>query len=261
MKKIFGKSSGEKKDIKISNKRKYQSELNPTYHGIQELLNNEIALKKYNKQTVKLIKDGLYQATSGSKILEFGAGTGTLALIFQDRYKVKVDCVEIDPTLKNFLQRRDLKTFSDLKDIEGKYSSIYSSNVLEHIENDEESINQLVEKLEIGGNLAIYVPAFPILYSELDRRVGHVRRYTRKELINKVSKAGLNVKYCRYSDSLGFFASIAIRIFGFNTKSGLGSIRSLKFYDRVIYPLSVLFDLLGASKYIGKNLIISAEKR
>ena len=259
--KIFpGNSSDKFNGNEAGNKSKFQSELNPTYHGIQELLNNEEALRNYNNHTVKLISDCLHHKTASNEILEFGAGTGTLALIFRDRYKAQVDCIEIDPTLKEFLNQRNLKTYSEVREVKQKYQSIYSSNVLEHIENDEEFIALLADRLETGGYLALYVPAFPILFSDLDRRVGHVRRYRRNELISKISNAGLEIKYCKYSDSLGFFASIALRIFGFNTKSGLGSILALKFYDKIIFPISLLFDLLGLSHVMGKNIILSARK-
>jgi predicted SAM-dependent methyltransferase len=58
---------------------------------------------------------------------------------------------------------------------------IYSSNVLEHIEDDSRALNEMFAKLQINGKLAIYVPAFMFLFSDLDIKAGHFRRYSKKE--------------------------------------------------------------------------------
>ena len=55
---------------------------------------------------------------------------------------------------------------------------VFSSNVMEHLEDDVEVLRQLHDKLRSGGHLALSVPAFPALWTSLDDRVGHFRRYT-----------------------------------------------------------------------------------
>jgi hypothetical protein len=37
--------------------------------------------------------------------------------------------------------------------------------------------------LQDGGTLAIYVPAFMLIFNNLDRAVGHYRRYHRADLV------------------------------------------------------------------------------
>ena len=68
------------------------------------------------------------------------------------------------------------------------------------------------------------------------------------------------IKKIQYVDSIGFFASLALKIFGYNTNSGLGSRKSIKFYDKYIFPVSKIFDMIGLKYLFGKNLLIIAKK-
>jgi len=107
-------------------------------------------------------------------------------------------------------------------------------------------------KLKPGGKVFVYVPAFQLLYTSMDRKVGHVRRYTRGELTRKLERAGLRVTQSRYADSIGFAATLAYKL----TDKGQGDInpRMLTLYDRAVFPVSALFDnvlgwLLGKNTY------------
>ena len=50
-------------------------------------------------------------------------------------------------------------------------------NVLEHIEKDEEEINNSLKILNKNGMLIILVPAHQKLFSKFDKEIGHFRRY------------------------------------------------------------------------------------
>ena len=99
-----------------------------------------------------------------------------------------------------------------------------------------------------------------ILFSDLDRSVGHYRRYGKQELIDKVERAGLNTVNCKYVDSLGFFASIAIKVIGYKSVGNIGSASSLKLYDTLIFPISRIIDRITFGNILGKNLLLIAEK-
>ena len=49
-------------------------------------------------------------------------------------------------------------------------------HVLEHVENDLKEIEE-AKKLNKGGHLIIIVPAHQKIYGNLDKAVGHFRRY------------------------------------------------------------------------------------
>jgi SAM-dependent methyltransferase len=232
------------------------------YFGIQELSDGEVGLTGYNLDIVRhLIKELKIEKKRflwDSEILEFGAGTGVLAQIWKMELGISPICIEIDPKCILLLQAQGFTTYSDLTKIQQPVSIIYSSNVLEHIENDVNELKNMREKLVPGGQLALYVPALPILYSELDKSIGHFRRYTKRELIAKVEDAGFVVKTCYYNDCIGVLGSLALRIFGYKNSLGLGSLRSLIFYDKCIYPLSRILDRFIFKHLIGKNLFLFA---
>ncbi|MES2207833.1 MAG: methyltransferase domain-containing protein [Pseudomonadota bacterium] len=72
-------------------------------------------------------------------------------------------------------------------------------DVLEHIENDQEALVTLYYLLKpLNGKLILTVPAHPILYGTHDKQLHHFRRYTKKELIAKLTKAGFKINKIRY---------------------------------------------------------------
>jgi predicted SAM-dependent methyltransferase len=147
-----------------------------------------------------------------------------------------------------------VKNIEDIEDNSTDF--IYSLNVLEHIENDNEELKTWNKKCKSGGSVLIYVPAFKILYSSFDKAVGHHRRYTKKELVEKCEEAGFYIKKAKYVDSLGFF--IAFLYKGINRDGKLNK-RQLVFYDKFLFPVSRLFDVLF-SNIFGKNVYIVAKK-
>jgi len=231
------------------------------YAGTQALLDGEEGLKGYNRDIVmKLVKGLKFETDSkvDSCLLEFGAGTGSLAEIWRSSYNTSPICLEIDPSLAAMLRSKGFECIDSFNSVEQKIDFVYTSNVLEHIENDLEALQSIKKSIKPGGRLAIYVPALPMLFSDLDRKVGHFRRYKKRDLISKVQAAGFTVEKCFYSDSLGVLATFALILVGFRNKAGLGSKRSLIFYDRMIYPISKTLDEFGFRKIIGKNLFLFA---
>ncbi|MGI9264633.1 MAG: class I SAM-dependent methyltransferase, partial [Gammaproteobacteria bacterium] len=111
--------------------------------------------------------------------------------------------------------------------------------------------------LRPGGRLLLYVPAFNVLFSSMDRKVGHFRRYRRRQLVALAGAAGFTVEQGRYVDSLGFLAALLYRFVGGD--SGDINRRSLAVYDRFVFPLSRLLDTI-LWPFAGKNLLVTAAK-
>ena len=242
---------------------KIQSSESQAYAGTQQLLDSETGLIRYSSEIVRKFytKMKLHNRIieDGGNLLEFGAGTGFLAEIFRTRFKIKPDCVELDPNLVKHIKSKEFRCFQFLSETPQDYAAIYTSNVLEHIENDSAVLEELYKALIPGGVIGIYVPAHPILYSKMDEEIGHVRRYTHSELREKVLDVGFTIQSVTYDEFLGFFASAFVKVIGYKNKANLGSEKSLLFYDKVIYPISRIFDLLGFRFILGKNLILIAK--
>ena len=239
-------------------KKNLQSNNKVDYSGIQVLHDTEEGLTNYSSDIVRKMRNSIDAEISSLQIIDFGAGTGQLAQIWRDNYGVSPICIEIDPYLRNLLKSKGFITFENINLVRN-ISFIYTSNVLEHIENDVETLKSIRNRMQPGGKIAIYVPALPFLFSGLDVSVGHYRRYTKKELIYKTTSAGFEIEKCVWNDSIGILASLCLKIFGFKGKSGLGSKRSLIIYDRAVYPISWLLDKLVFKKIIGKNLLLIAK--
>jgi SAM-dependent methyltransferase len=209
----------------------------------------------YTEFLVELV---LSHATREDLILDFGAGIGTISRRVSAR-GYRVSCVEPDPKQAAVLSESGLAVFRSLDQVgDGSLDYIYTLNVLEHIEDDRATLIALHGKLKRGGRLLIYVPAFEVLYSSMDRKVGHRRRYTRGSLRQLARDAGFRIQGARYADSLGFFASILYRWVG--GESGTINRRALVAYDRAIFPLSLVADrLLG--RVFGKNALLLGVKQ
>src|SRR5262245_59124540 len=190
--------------------------------------------------------------------VDFGAGTGTLARAVAVR-GITVTCIEPDSTLRGRLAAAGLPVLADTAELASDaIDYIYSVNVLEHIEADATTLRCLRSKLRPGGKIFVYVPAFPRLWTSMDRRVGHVRRYERAGLRRLLTDAGFVVERLRYADSLGFFATVLYRWLG--SRDGSVSPLSVRLYDRMLFPASRLADRLGFERVVGKNLLALARR-
>ena len=227
------------------------------FEGTTELISSEEYLRGYTHDIVSKMSGYFKDATS---ILEFGAGIGTLAMEWKAQTGIAPQCLEIDEKQQEIIQNRGFVCYQSLEEIPKIFDGIYTSNVLEHIKEDVETLQKLYEHIHEGGVLVVYVPAFMCLFSEMDTAVGHYRRYGKKELLAKVRQAGFNPPKCYFVDSAGFFLSLSIRLFGYKKSDDFKYQSTLKIYDRWIYPISKYFDRFGLRYVFGKNLLLVANK-
>ncbi len=213
---------------------------------------------KYNNYLVSLVRRQIIAANSKKslRILDFGAGIGTYADMLSAEGH-KVDCLEIDRGQIKHLKDKGYSVYDSLDAISQKYDLIYAFNVFEHIENDIQVFDSLAKKLKANGVIIIYVPAFPLLFSSMDKLVGHYRRYKLARLKGMAKTAGLNTLQLGYGEPIGFFAALAYKVFG--NKDGIITSRSVSLYDKIAFPVSRLISPLF--KYIlGKNALLIAQK-
>ena len=247
-----------------SESSRVQSNFSTEYSGLKQLLNSEIGLIRYTSDIVRMFYKFLELEkriiVNKGKILDFGSGTGFLVQILNDNFKIVPDCVELDPLMMRYTIEKGFKSFQFLTQTDQDYDVIYTSNTLEHIEDDTEVLSEIFASLLPGGMLGIYVPAHEVLFTQMDEMVGHVRRYAKSELKKKVLQAGFRIEICHYSDSLGFLATLLFKAVGQSKTGSLGSAKTLHFYDKYIFPVSKSLDRLGIRYVVGKNLILIARK-
>jgi len=85
-----------------------------------------------------------------------------------------------------------------------KVDTITTIDVLEHIKDDKLQVKKIYEYMDKGGQLIIIVPALKFLYGERDKKFGHYRRYSKKELYQKLSRQGFKIQHIRFWNMAGF---------------------------------------------------------
>jgi SAM-dependent methyltransferase len=204
----------------------------------------------HNNYLVELVRT---HAAQGDRILDFGAGIGIFAKRLSDA-GYNVSCVEPDPKQAAVIAEAGLSVYGDIDQIpDDSFDYLYTMNVLEHIKDDQEILQRIYSKLKTGGRLLIYVPAFQLLYSTMDSKVGHYRRYTKRSLDKVVRHAGFHILHTRYIDSVGFWVTLMYKLIG--NKSGDLNERALIIYDRFLFPWNRVMDKLLGS-FLGKNVLL-----
>ena len=83
-------------------------------------------------------------------------------------------------------------------------------NVLERIEDDQALLRAVRERLEPDGLLCIWAPTYEFLYSDFDSRLGHVRRYRKRDLEADVRLAGFEVVEGRHVNLPGWLGWLVL---------------------------------------------------
>jgi SAM-dependent methyltransferase len=189
------------------------------------------------------------------RLLDYGAGNGRFCAALAER-GYDVVAVEPDASLRERIRARGVPVSRSLEALgDERFGGAYAINVLEHVKDDVRLLAALREQLVAGGRLFLYVPAFPLLYSANDARVGHLRRYRRRGLCAAVHAAGFRVLRATHVDCIGFAAGLWYRRFG-DPQGGLDP-AAVRFYDRAVFPVSRALDVVTAGSF-GKNLLCEA---
>src|SRR5262245_58215237 len=84
-----------------------------------------------------------------------------------------------------------------------RLDTVLCLNVLEHIEDDVAVLSDFSYLLPSGGTVVLIVPALERLYGEIDKAIGHYRRYEKGEIIAKLERAGFRLEETRFLNLLG----------------------------------------------------------
>jgi len=153
-----------------------------------------------------------------ANILEVGSGTGgNLQML---KRHGKVSAIEMDDNARQIAMERtggsiDIKQGKfpvDMPVMQEKFDLICLFDVLEHIEQDAETLLKLKGILTESGRILVTVPAYPWLWSIHDEYLHHKRRYSRAELIFKADTAGLCASKLTYFNTLLFPLAVALRL-------------------------------------------------
>jgi len=133
------------------------------------------------------------------RFLEIGCGTGFVAQGLSRRFPdLLVSCSEFFGEGLAFAAQRlpgipMLRLDARRLPFRDAFDAIGAFDVIEHLDEDDDVLAQVRKALRPGGILVVTVPQHPVLWSKSDELARHRRRYTRGELIQKLSRAGFQV--------------------------------------------------------------------
>ncbi len=179
----------------------------------------------------------------GRSVLEVGAGLGEFAAQLTDRDRLVL--TDVDPGAVELLKARFPEAEVGLFDLTAEpvlglpVETALAINVLEHFEDDAGVLAQLAESVIPGGTIVVWVPAHEFLFSDFDRRVGHIRRYTPASLRRTAERAGLDCALVRSVNLLGGLAWWAAMRAGGAEQPNTGAVG---LYDRFLVPATRVID-------------------
>lgn len=144
------------------------------------------------------------------KILEIGSGRGSYSkkisrdfpnnrIILSDIDNAYVDRLNtLFPVQNISAQRVDFGNPAHFDALPTTVDSAFALNVLEHVKDDVQALKNIYSKLTPGGRVTLLVPCHKFLFNTLDESVGHYRRYTKKDMLEKVAKTSFEVEKLFY---------------------------------------------------------------
>jgi SAM-dependent methyltransferase len=197
----------------------------------------------------------------GRSVLEVGSGLGDFAAALTGLDRLVVSDTEpwlLDRLRERFADRPEVEVVSlalpGPVEVDPPLDTVVAMNVLEHVDDDVTALRNLAAVVQPGGRLVIWVPAYPALYGDFDRRVGHVRRYTPKTLRAAVDAADLATEILKPVNLLGGMAWwLAVRRGG----AGYPDARLVKLYDRLLIPTTRLIERFMTPPF-GQSIICVA---
>ena len=137
--------------------------------------------------------------TGGNRLLEIGCGNGDLLRRLSEEADVQLTGSEIYLKGLKYSQAKlplvDFIQFDASEGVTGdSFDVIAAFDVLEHIEDDRATMANIFEMLSENGRLVLSVPQYMFLWSNLDEIVFHKRRYSRSEMIQKLTASGFVIE-------------------------------------------------------------------
>lgn len=177
----------------------YKSEDYPfeVFSRIDELENNHFWYRGRRKSLLALLSRNLFNRHERT-FLEIGGGTGANADFIREKlgFRMLVSEISIEAIKnakikypKNNYVQMDARNipFKDSFDVIGMF------DVIEHIEEDGQVMEQINKALNSRGWLVMSVPQYQWLWSSHDELSGHKRRYSRKSIKELVNNADFEI--------------------------------------------------------------------
>ncbi len=161
----------------------------------------------------------------GLRVLDAGCGTGFnlqhYTALGQVLYGIDIDPYAIDAVRRRGFDRVVQASVTALPFAPGIFDMVFSFDVLQQLPVDsiEPGLRELHRVLKPGGILFIRVAAFEWLRSSHDEELGTVHRFTRREMVRRLTNAGFQPEWHTYANSFLFPVAFIRRLL---KRAGIG---------------------------------------
>lgn len=142
-----------------------------------------------------------------STIIEIGAGTGNVARFLKQNNYLRMSVGEMHHSGLQYARSYGIEACYQFDLLRtpfiNEFDTVCMFDVLEHIEEDDNAIQNTHKMLKGHGTIVLTVPAHMWLWNREDAIAGHKTRYTKSGLIHKLEKHGFEIITAKY-----FFISI-----------------------------------------------------
>jgi 2-polyprenyl-3-methyl-5-hydroxy-6-metoxy-1,4-benzoquinol methylase len=203
-------------------------------------------------------------------ILEIGSGIGNISKFFiAEGYLITLSdynqeyCLSLSSKYSHLPNVEEVITLDlqnpnfekDYIDYKSKFESIYLLNVIEHLQDDK--LGMLICKyfLKPGGSVITLAPSYDFLYCNLDKQLGHYRRYTAKKLSSVMEAVDLKVVSTKYFNLLG---TLGWLLFGKFLNNDSLEKNKMSLFNKLV-PAAKILDKMVFNK-IGLSIIVAGKK-
>ncbi len=143
------------------------------------------------------------------KILDVGCGTGANLEMLANFGES--EGVDVSDDALEFCKAKGLKAHKGLAEKlpfeDESFDIVTALDVVEHLDDDIAGLKEMHRVLKTGGRTLIFVPAFMWLWGVQDDISNHRIRYTKKQIVERLNKAGFKIERATYANWT-FFAPI-----------------------------------------------------
>lgn len=150
-----------------------------------------------------------------AKVLDLGCGTGGTMKALGDL--ALLAGLDMSLTAARFAAQRSGKTVlcglaTDLPVRDASLDAVLALDVFEHIADHGKAVAEVRRVLRPGGVLVATVPCHPALFSEHDKALHHIRRYTKEGFVTLLRFYGLDPIRATWTDATLFPLVAVIRL-------------------------------------------------
>ena len=201
------------------------------------------------------------------KILDVGCGTGG-NLEMLGKFGA-AEGVDVSDEALEFCKSKGLTAHKGLAEAlpfkNESFDVVTALDVVEHLDDDAAGLKEMRRVLKTGGKTLIFVPAFMWLWGVQDDVSNHRIRYTKRQIVARLEKAGFEIERATYAN-ISFFAPI----FAGRTLMKITGIKPESENNVNISALNGIFGkLFGAERFwlknfdfpVGVSIVIVAGKK